>query len=88
MIVGKIVDGRVVLPVNFCIAEDTDLTIDCVVDTGFNDYLTLPTQVVAFFAIEENIKLNLIATYIVGLWAMPTLHLFYTTFCLHNISLV
>ncbi|WP_310484703.1 hypothetical protein [Chamaesiphon sp. VAR_48_metabat_403] len=40
-------DGRVVLPVNFCIADDTDLAIDCVVDTGFNDYLTLPTQVVA-----------------------------------------
>jgi clan AA aspartic protease len=47
MILGKIFDGRVVLPVNFCIAEDTDLSIDCVVDTGFNDYLTLPTQVVA-----------------------------------------
>ena len=47
MIVGKIVDGRVVLPVNFCITEGTDLAIDCVVDTGFNDYLTLPTQVVA-----------------------------------------
>ena len=47
MIVGKIVDGRLVLPVKFCIAEGTDLAINCVVDTGFNDYLTLPTQVVA-----------------------------------------
>ena len=41
MIIGKIVDGRVVLPVNFCITEGTDLAIDCVVDTGFNDYITL-----------------------------------------------
>ena len=47
MIVGKLVDGRVVLPVNFCITEGIDLAIDCVVDTGFNDYLTLPSQVVA-----------------------------------------
>jgi clan AA aspartic protease len=47
MILGKFVDGRVVLPVKFCIANDTDIAIDCVVDTGFNDYLTLPTQVVS-----------------------------------------
>jgi clan AA aspartic protease len=47
MILGKFVDGRVVLPVNFCIDEITDIKIDCVVDTGFNDYLTLPPQVVA-----------------------------------------
>lgn len=47
MILGKIVDGRVVIPIKFCIADDTDIAIDCVVDTGFNDYLTLPTQVVA-----------------------------------------
>jgi clan AA aspartic protease len=47
MILGKFVDGRVVLPVNFCIDESTDLAIDCVVDTGFNDYLTLPTHVVS-----------------------------------------
>ena len=47
MILGEILDGRVVLPVNFCISDDTDIVIDCVVDTGFNDYLTLPSQVVA-----------------------------------------
>ena len=47
MILGKFVDGRVVLPIKFCIAEGTDFAIDCVVDTGFNDYLTLPPQVVA-----------------------------------------
>lgn len=47
MILGKILDGRVVLPINFCINDSTDLAIDCVVDTGFNDYLILPSQVVA-----------------------------------------
>jgi predicted aspartyl protease len=44
MILGKFVEGRVVLPVNFYIDESTDMKIDCVVDTGFNDYLTLPPQ--------------------------------------------
>jgi clan AA aspartic protease len=47
MILGKFVDGRVVLPVSFCLGNDTDLMINCVVDTGFNDYLTLPPQAVA-----------------------------------------
>jgi clan AA aspartic protease len=47
MIMGKFVEGRVVLAVNFCIAEETSIAIDCVVDTGFNDYLTLPPQVVS-----------------------------------------
>ena len=47
MILGKIIDGRVILPVNFCLGEATNLTIDFVVDTGFNSYLTLPPQAVA-----------------------------------------
>ena len=47
MILGKLVDGRVTLPVNFCLGEGTDLMIDFVVDTGFNSYLTLPPDAVA-----------------------------------------
>jgi clan AA aspartic protease len=47
MIVGKTVDGRVVLPIGFYLTETTSLTIECVVDTGFNGYLTLPPQAVA-----------------------------------------
>lgn len=47
MILGKIVEGRVVLPVSFCLAQATDLAIDFVVDTGFNGYLTLPSPAVA-----------------------------------------
>ena len=47
MITGEIVDGRVMLPVNFFLTGETFLSISCVVDTGFNDYLTLPPQAVA-----------------------------------------
>ena len=47
MIIGEIVDGRVILPVNFILTGGTYLSISCVVDTGFNDYLTLPPQAVA-----------------------------------------
>ena len=47
MILGKLVDGRVTLPVNLCLGEGTDLTINFVVDTGFNSYLTLPPDAVA-----------------------------------------
>jgi predicted aspartyl protease len=46
MILGKFVDGRVVLPVNFCLSENMNLTIDFVLDTGFNNHLTLPLQAV------------------------------------------
>jgi predicted aspartyl protease len=47
MILGKIVEGRVVLPVSFCLSQTTELAIDFVVDTGFNGYLTLPSPAVA-----------------------------------------
>jgi clan AA aspartic protease len=47
MILGKFADGRIVLPVSFYLGESTDLIINCVVDTGFNDYLTLPPPAVA-----------------------------------------
>lgn len=48
MILGNIAEGRVVIPVSFCLANATDLAIDFVVDTGFNSScLTLPSQAVA-----------------------------------------
>jgi clan AA aspartic protease len=46
MISGEFVDGRVVLPVNFCFLDETNLIINFVVDTGFNNHLTLPLQAV------------------------------------------
>jgi clan AA aspartic protease len=54
MILGKFLDRRVVLPINFCLMNDTDLIINCVVDTGFNDYLTLPPQAVAAMELPFN----------------------------------
>ena len=47
MTLGKIIEDRVVLPVNFCLAQTIELAIDFVVDTGFNGYLTLPIPAVA-----------------------------------------
>ena len=47
MITGEIVDGRVMIPVNFFLTGKTYSSISCVVDTGFNDYLTLPPQAIA-----------------------------------------
>jgi clan AA aspartic protease len=47
MITGEIVDGRVILSIKFSLAGGVYLSISCVIDTGFNDYLTLPTQAVA-----------------------------------------
>jgi predicted aspartyl protease len=54
MILGKFLDRRVVLPINFCLMNDTDLIINCVVDTGFNDYLTLPPQLPAAMELPFN----------------------------------
>jgi clan AA aspartic protease len=47
MILGKFVDRRAILPVKFYLSADPELAIDFVVDTGFNDYLTLPLQAVS-----------------------------------------
>jgi clan AA aspartic protease len=46
MISGKFVDGMAILPIEFRVSTDINLAIDFVVDTGFNDYLTLPQQAV------------------------------------------
>jgi predicted aspartyl protease len=41
MIKDEFVDGKLVLPVRFCVEENSDLPINFVVDTGFSEYLTL-----------------------------------------------
>lgn len=46
MIVGKFVDKKIVLPVGLLLSQDTILSIEFVVDTGFNGYLTLPLSAV------------------------------------------
>jgi predicted aspartyl protease len=44
MIVGKFIDKKIILPVRFLLSPDTILSIELVVDTGFNGYLTLPVS--------------------------------------------
>jgi predicted aspartyl protease len=41
MITGKFVHKKIVLPVKLLLSSDTILSVDFVVDTGFNGYLTL-----------------------------------------------
>ncbi len=46
MITGKFIDNKIVLPVKFLLSIDTILSVEFVVDTGFNGYLTLPVSAV------------------------------------------
>jgi clan AA aspartic protease len=47
MISGEFVDGKVIIPVRFCMEKSiSDLTINFVIDTGFNNCLTLPMQAI------------------------------------------
>jgi clan AA aspartic protease len=47
MISGDFVDDRAVVPVIFCLSDEASLSINFVIDTGFNDFLTLPAAAVA-----------------------------------------
>jgi predicted aspartyl protease len=46
MIQGRVQDGRASLPITFRLFNQPDFQIEFVVDTGFNDYLTLPPQAI------------------------------------------
>jgi clan AA aspartic protease len=46
MILGAFVDGRVTVPVIFYLSDEINLSVSFVVDTGFNDHLTLPLAAV------------------------------------------
>jgi clan AA aspartic protease len=46
MITGKFIDKKIILPVRLLLSPDTILSIEFVVDTGFNGYLTLPVGAV------------------------------------------
>jgi clan AA aspartic protease len=46
MIQGSVVNGRPTVRVTFLLPEQPKFEIDFVVDTGFNDYLTLPLQAI------------------------------------------
>jgi clan AA aspartic protease len=46
MIYGRLIDGRAIAPVIFRLPGQPDFSLDFVIDTGFNGYLTLPSQAV------------------------------------------
>jgi predicted aspartyl protease len=46
MIIGKFIDKKIIITVWFLLSKDTVLSIEFVVDTGFNGYLTLPVSAV------------------------------------------
>ena len=46
MINGRISEGKATIPVIFRLPSQPDFSVDFVIDTGFNDYLTLPIQAV------------------------------------------
>jgi clan AA aspartic protease len=46
MIYGRLVDRKAIVPVIFRLPQQPDFSLDFVIDTGFNDYLTLPPQAV------------------------------------------
>lgn len=47
MINGRLIDGKAVVPVIFRLPAQPDFSIDFIIDTGFNDHLTLPPQAVS-----------------------------------------
>ncbi|MEH2010110.1 clan AA aspartic protease [Nostoc sp.] len=46
MIYGKAINGRAIISVVFRLPSQADFSLDFVIDTGFNDHLTLPLQAV------------------------------------------
>ncbi|WP_419756912.1 clan AA aspartic protease [Anabaena sp. FACHB-595] len=47
MINGRLIAGRATVPVIFRLPGQPDFSLDFVIDTGFNGYLTLPPQAVS-----------------------------------------
>ncbi|MBW4667762.1 MAG: clan AA aspartic protease [Cyanomargarita calcarea GSE-NOS-MK-12-04C] len=47
MIYGRLIDRKAIVPVIFRLPHQPDFSLDFVIDTGFNDYLTLPPQAVS-----------------------------------------
>lgn len=47
MINGRLIEGKAVVPVIFRLPAQPDFFIDFIIDTGFNDHLTLPPQAVS-----------------------------------------
>lgn len=60
-VTGKVVDRRAVLPVIFRLPGMGDVQIDCVVDTGFSEAITLPIAAIATMRLSfiEDVRFNL-----------------------------
>jgi clan AA aspartic protease len=46
MIYRRLIDRKAIIPVTFRLPQLPDFSLDFVIDTGFNDYLTLPPPAV------------------------------------------
>ncbi|MDB9314494.1 clan AA aspartic protease [Spirulina sp. CS-785/01] len=47
MIYGKFIESKALIPVTFRLPAQPEFSIDFIIDTGFNDHLTLPPQAVS-----------------------------------------
>ncbi|MCX5981527.1 MAG: clan AA aspartic protease [Nostocales cyanobacterium LacPavin_0920_SED1_MAG_38_18] len=47
MIYGRLIDSKAIVPVIFRLSTQRDFSINFIIDTGFNDHLTLPPQAVS-----------------------------------------
>lgn len=47
MINGRFIEGKAIIPIIFRLPTQPDFSLDFVIDTGFNDHLTLPPQAVS-----------------------------------------
>jgi clan AA aspartic protease len=47
VIQGKVADGRATIPVTFLLPEQPNFSIGFVIDTGFNEHLTLPQHAIS-----------------------------------------
>ena len=73
MICGRLTDGKATVPVIFRLPEQPDFSLNFVIDTGFNGYLTLPLQAVN--AMNLPLSANTPATLADGSQVLLSIHL-------------
>ena len=61
MIIGKVVDLRILIGVTFRLPNQPDIVIECVLDTGFEGALALPSDAVSVLGLPyyQGINANL-----------------------------
>ena len=47
MISGRLIDGKATIPAIFRLPTQPDFSLNFIIDTGFNDHLTLPPQAIS-----------------------------------------